>query len=505
MADSPAIVEVHLLACVHGMWGQPSHVSRLAEIMRETHAKAEDGVELDVLVAETNREAHTYDGVDWGAERVVQEVKDRIAVIEAPEANPRKKVTRFSIIGYSLGGLLSRYAVGILYSTGFFDDGKVKPVNFATIATPNIGLLRYNTFFSSVTNTLGPIFLSRTGKHFYAKDADEWGAGEEKPLLEVMSEKGSVFYDALTKFQHITFVANAINDITVPFITASAEPYDPFVAYARNGVEIDLDEKYAPVIKSFKLPSGPAPIVAPPRPRIFSRAWWKAKWNAPSRLPPPLQFRFPFNIVVGLLLPVIFPLFLTAAVTNFTYNVFHSRRRIKLLESSGQSNRSAIVSLMQRIERQVEDTVADLMNDGMDDENMGPDAGPSNITTATPSGAGTPLPPLPGTSTPLKEKSRPPRRMSITYTPLADPNSPYHDSYPSTTTTKEKQNQPLLTETQRRIISNLNTLPNLKKVYVFIDGVRNSHATIICRDIKNFSFHRRGEGVLRYLADQFEM
>lgn len=123
-------------------------------------------------------------------------VKDRIAVIEAPEANPRKKVTRFSIIGYSLGGLLSRYAVGILYSTGFFDDGKVKPVNFATIATPNIGLLRYNTLLSTVTNTFGPTFLSRTGKHFYAKDADEWGAGEGKPLLEVMSEKGAASRDS---------------------------------------------------------------------------------------------------------------------------------------------------------------------------------------------------------------------------------------------------------------------------------------------------------------------
>lgn len=71
---SSDVVQVHLLACVHGMWGQPSHVSKLAETMRELHEKDEDGVQLDVLVAETNRESHTYDGVDWGAERVVQEV-----------------------------------------------------------------------------------------------------------------------------------------------------------------------------------------------------------------------------------------------------------------------------------------------------------------------------------------------------------------------------------------------------------------------------------------------
>lgn len=68
---------VHLLTCVHGMWGEPAHVSRLAEVMRETH-KATLGaeIELDVLIAETNKSAHTYDGVDWGAERVVQEVRE---------------------------------------------------------------------------------------------------------------------------------------------------------------------------------------------------------------------------------------------------------------------------------------------------------------------------------------------------------------------------------------------------------------------------------------------
>lgn len=58
----------------------------------------------------------------------------------------------------------------------------------------------------------------------------------------------------------------------------------------------DLDEKYAPVIKSFKLPSGPA-LTVPAPPTIFSKAWWRAKWNAPSKLPPWLQFAFPFNIV----------------------------------------------------------------------------------------------------------------------------------------------------------------------------------------------------------------
>lgn len=107
---------------------------------------------------------------------------------EQPE-QPRRKVTRFSIFGYSLGGLVSRYTVGILYATKFFDA--VKPINFATIATPHIGLTRYSgSFLSKTTHALGPLLLSRTGKQFYAKDKDDWGGGKGKPLVEVMSEKG---------------------------------------------------------------------------------------------------------------------------------------------------------------------------------------------------------------------------------------------------------------------------------------------------------------------------
>lgn len=94
-------------------------------------------------------------------------------------------------MGYSLGGLLSRYAVGILYSQRFFD--RVTPVHFATIATPNIGLLVYPTFVSRLFSRLGPTFLSRTGEHFYATDVWEGvDASQKKPLLEVMSEKGAL-------------------------------------------------------------------------------------------------------------------------------------------------------------------------------------------------------------------------------------------------------------------------------------------------------------------------
>lgn len=110
------------------------------------------------------------------------QIEDKVQAIE----DSGRQVTRFSITGYSLGGLVSRYIIGILRYKGFFD--KVTPVNFTTIATPHLGLLRYSTLFSSVAHGLGPTLLGRTGSQFYAKD--EY-ADTGKPLVEVMAEKSA--------------------------------------------------------------------------------------------------------------------------------------------------------------------------------------------------------------------------------------------------------------------------------------------------------------------------
>lgn len=69
--------ELHLLVAVHGMWGEPSHLAEVARIIREKFPVDidSDGIRLQVLVAETNTASSTYDGVDWGGERVADEVR----------------------------------------------------------------------------------------------------------------------------------------------------------------------------------------------------------------------------------------------------------------------------------------------------------------------------------------------------------------------------------------------------------------------------------------------
>ena len=64
---------------IHGMWGSPSHLGSAARVIQEVKDGKEQLVDagapdLHVLVAVTNADEHTYDGIDNGAERVAQEV-----------------------------------------------------------------------------------------------------------------------------------------------------------------------------------------------------------------------------------------------------------------------------------------------------------------------------------------------------------------------------------------------------------------------------------------------
>lgn len=73
--------------------------------------------ELHLLLAKRNSGSFTYDGIERGGERVCAEIEEEIQSIKDRGGN----VSKLSIIGYSLGGLVSRYAVGLLHAKGVLD------------------------------------------------------------------------------------------------------------------------------------------------------------------------------------------------------------------------------------------------------------------------------------------------------------------------------------------------------------------------------------------------
>ncbi|ELU35924.1 DUF676 domain-containing protein [Rhizoctonia solani AG-1 IA] len=121
---------VHFLALVHGMWGTPEHLARVEETIKEKYADVEGDTEFVSLRIRTNAESHTYDGLDWGAERAVKEIYQ---TVEEIESDGHKKVAKFSIFGYSLGGLISRYTIG---STVFSINGVSSAISNPSILPP---------------------------------------------------------------------------------------------------------------------------------------------------------------------------------------------------------------------------------------------------------------------------------------------------------------------------------------------------------------------------------
>jgi hypothetical protein len=90
----------------------------MAKSLREKHPEEH----LHILVAKRNSGSFTYDGIELGGERVCQEIEEEIEKL----ARQGQEIKRLSLIGYSLGGLVARYAVGLLDSKGMFE--KIKPV-----------------------------------------------------------------------------------------------------------------------------------------------------------------------------------------------------------------------------------------------------------------------------------------------------------------------------------------------------------------------------------------
>lgn len=90
----------------------------MAKTLRAKHPEKS----LHILVAEKNSGSFTYDGIELGGERVCREIEEEIEKL----GKAGQKIKKLSLVGYSLGGLVARYAVGLLDAKGLFDH--IEPV-----------------------------------------------------------------------------------------------------------------------------------------------------------------------------------------------------------------------------------------------------------------------------------------------------------------------------------------------------------------------------------------
>ncbi|KAL4992527.1 putative serine esterase-domain-containing protein [Aspergillus falconensis] len=304
----------HLCVLVHGLWGNPSHMGTIASALRKRYE-----TQLHILAAECNTGNLTYDGIEVCGERLAQEIEDTLGKLEAKGHNVKK----LSVVGYSLGGLISRYAIGLLYARGWLDDEKLEPVNFTTFASPHLGARApvkgaQNLLF----NGLGSRTISTSGKQMFLADTFQ---DTGKPLLSALADPNGIFIEGLKRFKCRCVYGNVVNDRTTAFYTTIFSSEDHFRDL--ENANINYVKGYEPVVIDPEVYTLPA-SEEKKRPHFLSRVWQSIR---------SFFSKLPFWLFFCLILLIAIPIFLVYSVRE----TFRSRERIRAHEeSTGNTFRS---------------------------------------------------------------------------------------------------------------------------------------------------------------------
>ncbi|KAL1857229.1 hypothetical protein Plec18167_004707 [Paecilomyces lecythidis] len=293
----------HLCVLVHGLWGNPSHLDYVASALRERYKEDR----LYILAAKRNAGSFTYDGIELGGERVAYEIEETLEKLAAKGYRIRK----LSMVGYSLGGLVARYAIGLLNSRGWLD--KLEPVNFTTFVSPHVGVRTPKKGIQNhLWNVLGARTLSMSGRQLFMID---YFRDTGKPLLSVLADPDSIFIRGLAKFKNRCVYANIINDRSTVFYTTGISKVDPFVD--PENTNFNYIKGYEPVVISpdvHVLPEGDKEV-----PSVLAQFGQKSA---------NFLLQVPFLLFILIFVPIAAVLFLLNSVVQN----FRSQKRIRLHE-----------------------------------------------------------------------------------------------------------------------------------------------------------------------------
>ena len=286
------------------LWGNPNHLAYIASAMRDKYHEDQ----LHVLIAKSNSGNFTYDGIETGAERVTHEIEETITKLESNGT----KIKKISMLGYSLGGLVARYSIGLLHSNGWLD--RLEPINFTTFASPHLGVRTpILGYLSHLWNLFGSHTLSMSGKQLFGDDTFR---DTGRPILCILADPSSIFMQALSRFKHRTLYANIINDRSAPYYTTFISKIDPYINL--DSININYVQGYAPNIVDPANPVSLKPKAPPPTVLDQIAVTGQSLLN-----------NAPFYAAMSLFVP----LGATAYLINAGVQSVRSQNRIKLHES----------------------------------------------------------------------------------------------------------------------------------------------------------------------------
>ncbi|CCH58414.1 hypothetical protein TBLA_0A06220 [Henningerozyma blattae CBS 6284] len=215
----------HLFVLIHGLWGNYKHMDSLKQIFKSYFKNDQ----IVIFTPAENAKFKTIDGIELVGYRTLIELCQFIKSYY--NLNPNSRFTKISFLGYSMGGLVSRFVIGKMQNEcyEFFKD--IEPYLFITMATPHIGVNFYNPtsivkiILYSFLKFLGSNVLGKSGHELFISD----GNLNKEPILVQLS-KGD-YLKGLERFKYRIAMANTKNDRTVAFYTSFITNVDPFIQY----------------------------------------------------------------------------------------------------------------------------------------------------------------------------------------------------------------------------------------------------------------------------------
>ncbi|KAL9645329.1 hypothetical protein ABK040_002528 [Willaertia magna] len=266
---------------VHGLNGLKSDFQYIANQLTLLYTN-----ENAFIINSELNEKKTHKGIEKLSQNLLFEVLKQLYEQQELKVVVKRKIY-FSVVGHSLGGLIIRAMIKLL----FFDlldensmlcketftkntqndfilyrnyylqniEPYIIPTSFLTLSTPHLGSRRPGgSLFKRSYRFLSHTFMKlcgKTGKELKFKDATIL----EECLLYKMSIPDSDFIKALLKFKYRTLVSAVHFDIIVPFPSSSIRSFNPYdvPAYGKHSFRIAGfcsrfdNDSYAPLFNKY--------------------------------------------------------------------------------------------------------------------------------------------------------------------------------------------------------------------------------------------------------------
>ncbi|KAJ3338647.1 hypothetical protein HDU93_009280 [Gonapodya sp. JEL0774] len=243
------VAETHLVAFQHGLWGVPDNLYYVANTLRKTYPgvcvvslKANAATALKFVERDVPKKCDLL--VVCMSTMPFYSVSLQVISVTASIEQLDVRVSKFSFVGYSLGGLIARCAAGVLWTRGYFSSRVM--MSYSSFATPHLGAApSTHSFFGVVQNVAAVNLLGPTGDDMAFIGAEKG----IKTVLERMSEEESVEYKALAAFRKRTLYANVL---------AYIDEGDPFTNF--DAVQLTYHPTHSQIVLTHH------PIPPPPLP-----------------------------------------------------------------------------------------------------------------------------------------------------------------------------------------------------------------------------------------------